>query len=334
MLLFYVHTRKLFVAATLFLLMVLALPAQTPGSWGAGFNSTGGATLRGYIKGASIASNLLLELEPLTGLGLPARTQIESQGAFVFVNIRPGQYQLKVVDMYGNIVHAQFVDVHRSNSITTVQLPERKVQSPVNGTISMARLQHKVPKEARREFRRAEKAHDKGDIEKSLKHLAKAVKIDPQYFEAQINLGVRLMQTGSPEDALAAFEKAIALDPHMSAPYANSGAALLMMGRPAEAETVARKAVDLDPLNTRAQYVLGISLIDQGKDINEAVAALERASEDIESARLALAQCYARQGNLDEARGAIEGYLATPSPEHREAAEKMLVQLGAVAKSN
>jgi tetratricopeptide (TPR) repeat protein len=334
MLLFYIDARRLSIIGILFLMFALALPAQTFGSRNSAPWSGGDISVRGTVLGAGVGSNLLVELESFGGSGIAVRSEVGSQGAFNLPAVRTGQYQLKLTDMHGNVIHREFIDVNRSSGPIVVQLPERQVERPVSGTISLKRLQHKVPKDARREFERAEKASRKGETEKSLKHLAKAVEQDPDYFEAQVNYGARLLQSGSPEEALNAFEKAIAIDPQASIPHTNAAAALLMLKRAEEAEKAARRAIELDPLSARGQYVFGVSLLQQNKDSAEAIKALERASEQVPAARLALAQCYAQMGQLDQAKGELQGYLALDSTEHRKVAQSMLMQLKAASNSN
>jgi tetratricopeptide (TPR) repeat protein len=282
--------------------------------------------VRGSIDNVA-AGHFLVELESRSAAFHGQRTDVGVQGTFSFMGVPLGQYSLIVTDIYGNVVHREFVEVQRAMGPISIRLRETR-KEPVNGgTISLRRLQHKVPKAARKLFEKAEKAAEKGDAAASISLLQQAVEKDPEYMEAWVNLGARQLKTNDPASALKAFEKAIALDEGMSLPYSNSATALLMLGKPAEAEAAARKAIERDPLNVRARYMLGIALVQQAKDIPEALENLERACEQFPAARIVLAQVLSRQGNTEQAKGELEAYLASDRVENREQIEKWLNSL-------
>jgi tetratricopeptide (TPR) repeat protein len=83
---------------------------------------------------------------------------------------------------------------------------------PGAGVVSLARLNHKVPKKARKEYDKAQKRVEEGDLDGSLEHLKRATEIDREYLEARNNPGCRYLQKGQPEDALVAFRRALEID--------------------------------------------------------------------------------------------------------------------------
>src|SRR6185437_9410055 len=64
-------------------------------------------------------------------------------------------------------------------------------------TVSLQQLQHKVPKQALKEFEKARTASIKGDNETALDHLQNAVQLDPEFVDAHNDLGVALAKLGN-----------------------------------------------------------------------------------------------------------------------------------------
>jgi tetratricopeptide (TPR) repeat protein len=96
-------------------------------------------------------------------------------------------------------------------------------------------------------------------------HLAEAARLDPNYLEAQAQLGVVYVQTGRASEALDCFERALAIEPNSAALNITKAGALLMLGRSQEAEQAARRALQLAPASIEASYILGMALFDQGQ---------------------------------------------------------------------
>ena len=82
-----------------------------------------------------------------------------------------------------------------------------------------------------------------------------AIRLRPDFAEAQNNLGLVLTQTDEDEPALAAFREAIRIRPNYAEAHANLGAALI----PTDGEQAIReleKAVALEPASVKAQFNL------------------------------------------------------------------------------
>jgi cytochrome c-type biogenesis protein CcmH/NrfG len=246
------------------------------------------------------------------------------------MGVPSGTYVVKVVDLYGNVLTREFVNVSGVSPPVTLRLPERKQETAKAETISIQRLAHQVPKAARKEFERAAKAARKNQADQCIAHLRKAVELDPEYFEAHVNLGVRLIRSGNAAGALTAFEQALRLDETHSILYSNTSTALLMLKRAGEAERAARRAVELDPLNARARYMLGVSLLEQNKQIAEAVSTLQSVCDAFPYARVALAQTLAAQGKRQEAVVMLQAYLDSGRMENREQVQTWITSLNQI----
>jgi len=298
-----------------------AAEAQRPG-----MNST--CTVRGTIQSNEpLGSELMVELQ---GAGVtmgPGRAPVDPGGGFMITGVPAGQYVLAVTGFHGQVIHREFVTVSRNFEEVMIRLPERRRERPGSGTVSVARLAHKVPSKAKKEFKRAEKAHQKGDVQLSIHHLEKALEIDPDYMEAHNNLGSRYLQLQEFQMALTHFEKACDLDPGASIPQGNASTTLLLLKRHEEAERSARRALELDPGNLRARYALAVALVEQQKDAAEAMTHLERVVSDIPRARLLMAQLLAQQGNAEHAREELRKYLAVAPREEQQQVQAWLAQL-------
>ncbi|MCC6857394.1 MAG: tetratricopeptide repeat protein [Bryobacterales bacterium] len=285
-------------------------------------------TLRGTLQSEEpMGTGLTVELQGSSVMAGAGSAPVDPTGSFQINGIPAGQYVLAVTGFNGRVIHREFVTVGPNFSEVVIRLPRSRKEDPGTGTVSVKRLAHKVPSKAKKEFKRAEEAHEKGDVQASIQHLARALEIDPAYMEAHNNLGSRYLQQNQFEAALTHFEKACDLDPGASIPQANASAALLLLKRNEDAERAARRALELDPSNTRARYALAVSLVEQQKEPAEAMEHLERVAAEIPRARVMMARLLARQGNPERAREELQKYLATAPSEEQPEVQAWLAQL-------
>lgn len=86
----------------------------------------------------------------------------------------------------------------------------------------------------------------------------------PDYFEAHINLGNTLIDTGRAVEAQYHFRRAVGLKPQSVLAHSRLGVALRNRGRSAEAIAVLEHAVTLDPTNHAAWNNLGTCYFERG----------------------------------------------------------------------
>jgi tetratricopeptide (TPR) repeat protein len=201
--------------------------------------------------------------------------------------------------------------------------PER----PVSGTISVARLRHKVPSRARREYDKALRAEHKGDSYAAIAHFEKAVGIDPAFMEAYNNLGVRHLLVNQFEQAIAQFQWALSLDGTAPLVHSNLGIAYLAMSRFVEAEKTARQGLKHDSTSNRLRLILGLALDAQRRDPREALGNLEAAAREFPRARLVAARVLARDGKPNRAATELKKYLRSGSAGDRRQVETWLAEL-------
>src|SRR6266516_4488263 len=127
-------------------------------------------------------------------------------------------------------------------------------------------------------FDRGQDAHAKGDYKLALEFYYAAIKLRPEFPEAELQRGQALVSLNRREDAEVAFRRAIELRPAWVLPYAKLGFLLArVMNRPGEAEPVLRKALNLEPKNFEALFELA-NLRGGAGDLKEAIELWKRAT--------------------------------------------------------
>ena len=188
--------------------------------------------------------------------------------------------------------------------------------------------QLRIPSKAAKEFERAEKALQGGDVHASADHLQKALRIYPDFMQAHIALGLRFIQLGDYQKALTEHQAALSLDPHSALTHENLSFSLLLLNRFHDSEAEARQSLDLDPQLVAARYVLGRAIIGQGHATPEAIELLRNTENAFPDASLVLAQIHFSSGRTDETIVDLRHYLRTPiDPENKQKAECWVAQL-------
>ncbi len=290
----------------------------------------GNAVLTGEVASdnpGDLTGGLTIELVDMHSNMVAGQAVAGMDGRFQIADLRPGDYQLRVTNGRGGVIEQQFVRVNGVGDFVTVRLPELKRERPVSGTVSAARLGHKVPSKAQKEFDKAVAAAEKNDSQTAIEHLKKAIEIDPAFMEAYNNLGARYLKINMPQEAAVEFEKAIQLDSSSPKAHSNVAIAYMMLQRLEDAEREAREAVKLDSTSNTARYVLGMALAAQNREPQEAVQNLDAAAREIPKARLTAAQVLAREGQRAEAAAELRKYLDSGHEENREEVQAWLIKL-------
>jgi len=260
----------------------------------------------------------------LDGMGVRYRADVDGSGYFRLEGVPAGEYSARVIERSGAQTDTDFISLRRGMPWLTLRVPTTRREISGGGTISAARLAHVVPKDARKELEKANKAVEKKDNSEAVEHLKKALAADPDYTEAHNTLGTRYIVTGDYQLALEEFEKALKLDMRNPVVNSNIAAALLGLQRPAEAESAARRSIDLNGASSRAHYLLAVALIQQGKVTVEAEKSLRQAADELPAARLILGKLLIAGGRLDAAENELKSYLASGRQQERSTVEEWL----------
>ena len=199
--------------------------------------------------------------------------------------------------------------------------------------VTLHELAHHVPRRAEREFQRALAAREKGDREMAILSFRKAIAIDPDFCAALNDLGVSYLETDRIDLAIEQFDKAVAIDPHAPKPYANLAIAYLRKGEYADAERAARRVIDLDRAGTHGHLALGVSLVLQNKYTDQMERSLRKAVADFPGAGFWLALGLLGKGQIHDAKGKLEEYLARDGQGDTELARSLLRRVQSLAQN-
>jgi Tfp pilus assembly protein PilF len=288
-----------------------------------------GTELHGEIKHppASTVGNLTVEISDPVQHSSRRDTLVSSTGDFEFSGLTPGTYTLRVLSVTGTLITEKLVDLEQSMNLVQVELPKLIGAEPGTGTVSLAQLMHRVPADAMKDYNNALKFIRKRDNEAAMGLLEKAVEIDPQFVEAQADLGRIYIQKHEPEKVLAAFGAVLKVNPRSEVAYAGSSVAQIWLSHFPEAEESARRALEINPAGEASHYFLGLSLAAQDKNDDEAVEHLNKCSRRFPSARITAAELLARHKEFSAASDELQSYLKTGDPERREQVTSWLEEL-------
>ncbi|MDQ3179726.1 MAG: tetratricopeptide repeat protein [Acidobacteriota bacterium] len=105
-------------------------------------------------------------------------------------------------------------------------------------------------------FNQGQDAHEKGDLQTALKFYDEAIKLAPEFPEAEYQRGNALQSLGKIAEAEKAFRRALELREDWTLPMTSLGALLVDKNNFAEAEKVLTKAIELDAQNFPAYSAL------------------------------------------------------------------------------
>jgi superkiller protein 3 len=157
-------------------------------------------------------------------------------------------------------------------------------------------------------FERGQSAHARGDLEKALAFYEQALKVKPEFPEAEFQRGNALASLGRLKEAESAFRLAIAQKKNWSLPHSALGALLMRSKRDSEAEQSFRAALKIDANESVALRMLSEIRLRAG-DAKEALDLAKRATaipDAPASALVVLAVAERVNGNAVAARATLD----------------------------
>jgi tetratricopeptide (TPR) repeat protein len=161
-------------------------------------------------------------------------------------------------------------------------------------------------------FERGQSAHARGELEKALSFYEQALKVRPEFPEAEFQRGNALASLGRLPEADAAFRRAISYKKNWSLPYSALGVVLVRQDRDKEAEQVFSQALTFDSKDNVALRMLAELRLRTG-DAKSALDFAKRATANPEApaaAWVALALAEKANGNAAGAKSAFDHILA------------------------
>jgi tetratricopeptide (TPR) repeat protein len=160
-------------------------------------------------------------------------------------------------------------------------------------------------------FERGQSAHARGELEKAIGFYEQAIKVRPEFPEAEFQRGNALASLGRLAEADAAFRLAISYKKNWSLPYSALAVVLMRQSRDKEAEQFFRQALTVDNKDSIALRMLSELRLRAG-DSKEALDLAKRATANSEapaSAWITLAMAERANGNKVAARTALDRVL-------------------------
>jgi tetratricopeptide (TPR) repeat protein len=251
--------------------------------------------------------------------------QVRSAASLGFCALLLGGQAFAQSGLGGEPAYDASLELPSEPGLATETWPRNDAPSrPAGEVVSVQELEHKVPHKAASEYEQADKARATGNLAGSIRHLETAVKIDPEFVAARNNLAALYLLNQQVGPAVAQLEECIKLDPNDYMPASNLALAYMIERDLPAAERTARRGVELDHTGTRSRLILAMALLMQDKFTPEALGLLKRAEQDFPQAQLLSARIYAAHGEFDEARAAINGYLASGQQDGRPLAKQWL----------
>ena len=278
-------------------------------------------TLRGVVRLAEEGTPVrgaLVHLDSLRGDSYD-ETYTWVGGRFSFKKLPAGQYSVIVLARGFQKVRKtiditpSFADSSGQVEITVEILRPESGQRArdLQQTVSVRRLT--ISKKAEKEYERARKAAVQSDYKAMVRHLKKAIELEPQFAEAMNDLGTHYHRARRYEEAIELFRSAARVDSEAFTPHLNLGGSLLEAGRPIEALEANGRALELDSNDPLAHAQMGIALFTLGH-YEPALFHLNEAKRidpgSAASPQLILAEIYFRQGRKNTALLELEEFLA------------------------
>jgi len=161
-------------------------------------------------------------------------------------------------------------------------------------------------------FERGQSAHARGELEKAIGFYEQALKVRPEFPEAEFQRGNALASLGRLAEAEAAFHLAISYKKNWSLPYSALGVLLMRQNRDKDAEQSFNQVLAIDSKDSVALRMLSELRLRAG-DTKSALDLAKRATASAEapaSAWISLALAEKANGNKAAAKSAVDHVLA------------------------
>jgi tetratricopeptide (TPR) repeat protein len=174
-------------------------------------------------------------------------------------------------------------------ALSPIQPPGPQVNHPPAGSVSVAQLRHKPPKNAQKSMARGARFSQAGDHRRAAEEFDRAVTADRDFASAHRSLGEEYALLGRYSEAEAELQRSLTLDPDSWIGHYNLAAVLYATGNLSGAERSARRALELSKTDVQARILLGLLLWDHVETRTEALEHLQYAAGSSSEARELLA---------------------------------------------
>jgi len=242
------------------------------------------------------------------------------QNVYVVVEVEGFKPYRERLNTFGGFIGQITIFLERPN------VAARTAKSGGPPIVDIRQLRAKIPGKAVDEYEKALKDSSKGEYSKGIERLERAVKLAPDFYEAQNSLGVQYSRLQRYQDAETAFARAKDLNPNAADPLINLGVLYYQRGEiqtdaghKDEAAQAFQKsagflqdAIRRNPLSPAAHQYLGAALYKTAA-YEPAESMLHRALEldgELHEARIMLINVFTKQNRWNDALEQANTYLA------------------------
>ena len=276
-----------------------------------------------YAQGGQPAFNVLVSCDAFSG-GLIAQETTDRNGRFQFRSINLDQYVI-IVRVPGYIEERQTVELQQTPD-QYLQIVLKPDGSPKRDAPTSAVIDATVSPEARKEFERGEEALASGKketIEEGVRHLQKAVSLDPRFLQAQLKLATTWMDLSEWVKAEQTLLKVLELNPRTANALFALGEIYRRQKKDDQAEKLLLQGLQMEDHSWQGHLTLGRvywSMATATKDEGQARALFEKSYEqakhalqlkpDFGDAHLLKGNLLLRAQRAQDALAEFEAYLS------------------------
>jgi len=254
-----------------------------------------------------------------------------------FRNVPDGTYHLRVS---GNNF-ADTDNIITANSFSSdVEVNVRRADDPVKSGVpaspSVSATDLAIPKQAQKEFVKANDLISHQDFAKAIEHLNRAIAIYPSFADAYNNLGVIYGRTGDRVREREELEKAVRINDHFAPAYVNLARMSIADKDFPAAEAALEQATSKDPTDAMTLLLLSYAQF-MNRHFDQAIASCHRAHGlpgPHAFAHQVAARAYEQKHDSADAIAELNLFLKEePTGERAENARKELVGLQTPAQA-
>ncbi len=270
--------------------------------------------LRGRVRtdqGVVLKSGAMAQLETKEHERV-AELPVNTAGEFYFLHIPKREYLLTVT-AEGFETYQQSIDLGEAAGTYIVDIILTPAQKTARAKSSPPALSDaQAPKQARREYEKAEKALEANQLGEARAHLTNAIEQYPCYARAQTDLGMVLSQQQDYTKAETALRKSLQCDPGYLDAYVELGQLLNAEKRFGEALPLLAQGVRLSPDSWQFYYQSGVArygLKQYSAAETQYLKARSLNSSPPPELNVKLADIYLKENAFDKAYAKMQDYL-------------------------
>ena len=266
----------------------------------------------------------------------------DDEGKFLFRDLVPNMYyvvindpdfepvreRVEIRELSGTSAYIQVILVPKDSA------KQRPVKDDTNGggpfLVDKSEYEKHYPRDAVREFDKANKAARKSSTLEAILHFKKAVSLAPDFYAARNNLGLMQLAAQNFPDAQQQFQEVVRLNPSDSQAYFNLGNTYLLRQRFPEAQETIEEGLQRQPDSAFGQFLLATAYSRTGSraKAEQLFQHVLTINPGMSKAHLELVNLYLQENKSSEAVAELKAFLkASPEDSFAPRARQLLDRL-------